>query len=152
MSRLLTTLLLLKSGYSWIEYVSFEHEIENNKRNYYRSLRSCQAQRPNEDIIDWIEFFLESMLNIQRKLDEKLEWTGVFSKLSEREKEVYTFVENNAGCKTGEMSKRLGITISTARGIIYSHTKGHLINKLILPIINPSILLSKKLEKLEETK
>jgi len=46
----------------------------------------------------------------------------------------------------------LGITISTARGIIYSHTKGHLINKLILPIINPSKLLNKKLKNLEEIK
>src|SRR5690606_8916203 len=29
LSRLLATLLLLKSGYVWIEYVSFEHEIEH---------------------------------------------------------------------------------------------------------------------------
>lgn len=41
----------------------------------------------------------------------------------------------------------LGITISTARGIIHSNTKGHLINKLILPIINPTSLLKKKLDK-----
>ncbi|MBK8145469.1 MAG: Fic family protein [Bacteroidetes bacterium] len=31
LSRLLGTLLLLKSGYSWIQYVSFDHEIENRK-------------------------------------------------------------------------------------------------------------------------
>lgn len=29
LSRLLSTLLLLKHGYSWIQYVSLEHEIEN---------------------------------------------------------------------------------------------------------------------------
>ena len=57
LSRLLTTLTLLQKGYKWIQYVSFEHEIENRKKDYYASLRSCQAQRPNEDITDWIEFF-----------------------------------------------------------------------------------------------
>ena len=30
-SRLLGTLLLLKHGYSWVQYVSFKHEIENRK-------------------------------------------------------------------------------------------------------------------------
>lgn len=29
LSRLISTLLLLKNGYKWIQYVSFEHEIEN---------------------------------------------------------------------------------------------------------------------------
>ena len=57
LSRLLTTLILIRSGYKWIEYVSFEHEIENNKKAYYRVLRNCQAQRPNEDITEWINFF-----------------------------------------------------------------------------------------------
>ena len=32
LSRLLTTLVLLQNGYKWIEYVSFEHEIEKNKK------------------------------------------------------------------------------------------------------------------------
>ncbi len=31
-----------------VDYVSFEHEIENRKTEYYRVLRSCQAHRPNE--------------------------------------------------------------------------------------------------------
>lgn len=34
LSRLLATLLLLKNGYKWIEYVSFEHEIESRKTEY----------------------------------------------------------------------------------------------------------------------
>jgi len=38
----------------------------------------------------------------------------------------------------------LGITISTARGIIFSNTKGNQVNKLILPIINPMDLFEAK--------
>lgn len=65
LSRLLATLLLLRQGYSWIEYVSFEHEIENRKSEYYRVLMSCQRQKPGEDIHDWILFFLDCLANIQ---------------------------------------------------------------------------------------
>ncbi len=61
LSRLISTLLLLKNGYNWIQYVSFEHEIENRKTDYYRVLRNCQAQRPNEDITEWIHFFFSSL-------------------------------------------------------------------------------------------
>jgi len=77
MSRLLTSLLLLQYGYNWIEYISFEHEVERNKKSYYRSLRNCQAQRPNEEVTDWINFFLNSLINLQEKLNKKLEKLGI---------------------------------------------------------------------------
>lgn len=56
-------MLLLKNGYNWIQYVSFEHEIENRKAEYYQVLRSCQAKRPNEDITVWVSFFLNCLKN-----------------------------------------------------------------------------------------
>jgi Fic family protein len=133
LSRLLTTLLLLKSGYKWIEYVSFEHEIENNKKTYYQVLRSCQAQRPNEDITVWIDFFLESLINLQNKLQNKLEISGLEGNLSPKEKEVLTFIGNNAGSKSGEISRKLNITKPTVKrlladliekGLIIKHGKG----------------------------
>lgn len=133
LSRLLTTMLLLKSGYKWIEYVSFEHEIENNKKAYYRVLRNCQAQRPNEDITEWIDFFLDSLINLQNKLDSKLEENGLESKLSPKEKEVLTFIGNNVGVKSGVISKELGISKPTIKriisilleqGLIQKHGKG----------------------------
>lgn len=118
LSRLLTTLLLLKAGYKWIEYVSFEHEIENNKKSYYRALRSCQAQRPNEDITEWVDFFLESLINLQLKLQKKLEVSGMESSLAPKEKEVLAFIANNAGCKSGEIVKGLNFSKPTIKRII----------------------------------
>ena len=73
LSRLLSTLLLLKNGYRWIQYVSFEHEIESCKSEYYQALRACQAQRPDEDITIWINFFLNALHNIQTQLMKKQE-------------------------------------------------------------------------------
>ncbi len=129
LSRLLTTLLLLKSDYKWIEYVSFEQEIENRKKDYYISLRSCQAQRPNEDVTEWIDFFLESLLNVQYKLEKKLELTSHESTLSPKEKMVYSYIINNPGCKSGEIAEKLNIPKPTVKRILTDFISKNLISK-----------------------
>ena len=129
LSRLLTSLLLLKYGYNWIEYISFEHEIEKNKKNYYRSLRNCQSNRPNEDVTEWIEFFLNSLINLQEKLEKKLEKIGVETELSPKEKTVFSFIEANPGVKIGEISKKIGIPNTTMKRIIRTLMDYDLIKK-----------------------
>lgn len=129
MSRLLTNLLLLQNGYNWIEYISFEHEVEKNKKAYYRSLRTCQAQRPDEDVTEWINFFLNSLINLQTKLNNKLEKLGVEAKLSPNEKEVFSFITNKQGVKVGEISRKLGISISTTKRIVNKLLDNNLIKK-----------------------
>ncbi len=129
LSRLLSTLLLLKHGYNWIQYVSFEHEIESRKAEYYRVLRACQAQRPNEDVTEWIRFFFDALGNIQKKLMLKLEHKGIKTKLSPREKSILTFIENNTGCKSGDIAKKLGIPGPTVKRILPHLIKKNLIEK-----------------------
>ena len=133
LSRLLTTLCLLKSGYKWIQYVSFEHEIEEYKKDYYRALRSCQAQRPQEDISDWINFFLERLINIQYKLQKKLEAASQENTLLPKEKDVYMYISNHANCQTKNITEDLNIPKSTvkrilsdlmAKNLIVQHGKG----------------------------
>lgn len=129
MSRLLTTLLLMKSGYKWIQYVSFEHEIENNKKDYYRSLRSCQAQRPNEEITDWINFYLDSLINVQRKLAKKLELNKEELKLSPREKMIYNYISNNVGCKSSQIAQTLEIPLPTVKRMLTDLVQREIIEK-----------------------
>jgi Fic family protein len=129
LSRLLSTLLLLKHGYKWIQYVSFEHEIESRKTEYYRVLRSCQTQRPNEDVTEWIRFFFDALANIQKQLMIKLESKGIETRLSPREKSILTFIENNAGCKSGDIAKKLGIPNPTVKRILPELIKKNLIEK-----------------------
>jgi Fic family protein len=118
LSRLLTTLLLLKSGYHWIQYVSLEHEIERRKKDYYRVLRNCQAQRPNEDITEWVNFFLESLVSVQQKLEEKMSRYGIESDLSPKEKSILTYINDHPGCKSGEIAESLGIPNPTIKRIL----------------------------------
>ncbi|MFZ1748753.1 MAG: Fic family protein [Saprospiraceae bacterium] len=123
-SRLLSTLLLLKSGYKWIQYVSFEHEIENRKNEYYQVLRSCQAQRPNEDVTVWMNFFLSCLSNIQSHLMAKLNKTGLETQLSPKEKSIYTMIQYRPNIQSGEIAEKLSIPSPTVKRIL-----SELINK-----------------------
>ena len=129
LSRLISTLLLLKNGYKWIQYVSLEHEIENRKTEYYNVLRSCQSQRPNENVTEWISFFFNALLNIQQQLLEKLDKQGLKSALSPRENSVLIFIENNPGCKRSEIVQRLNIPVPTVKRILVDFVQKNLIHK-----------------------
>lgn len=129
LSRLISTLLLLKQGYKWIQYVSLEHEIENRKTEYYRVLRACQTQRPNENVTEWIAFFFSALGNIQEQLIGKLETIGIHTSLSPREKSILTFIEEHSGCKSGEIAKQLGIPNPTVKRILQALIKLNLIER-----------------------
>ncbi len=129
LSRLISSLLLLKNGYNWIQYVSFEHEIENRKPEYYRVLMSCQSQRPNENVSEWGNFFFYALKNIQEQLMLKLEQSGVEIQLSPRKKSILTFIGNNVGCKSGEIAKKLGIPSPTIKRLLPELIEKNLIEK-----------------------
>ncbi len=129
LSRLLSTLLLLKNGYKWIQYVSFEHEIEHRKIAYYRELRNCQAQRPNENVSSWIDFYFDALSNIQSLLRTKLETEGAESQLSPKEKSILVLLSDNPGSKSGDISKKLNIPSPTVKRILAGLTSTGLIEK-----------------------
>jgi len=129
LSRLLGTLLLLKNGYPWIQYISFEHEIETQKHEYYRVLMSCQQQRPGEDVTPWIFFFLKCLTNIQNNLMKKLETQKNENQLSPRNKMIYTFIENHPGSKSGQIAKKLNIPLPTVKKILSDMVSGKMLAK-----------------------
>lgn len=129
LSRLISTLLLLKNDYKWIQYVSFEHEIESRKIEYYRTLRSCQSQRPHEDVSAWVYFFFDALRSIQKQLMMKLAVKGVEAKLTPKEKSVLVFIENNPGCKSGEIADKLGIPVPTVKKLLPGLLVKNLIEK-----------------------
>jgi Fic family protein len=60
LSRILTTLLLLRSGYAYVPYASLESVIEENKDLYYAALRRTQRTLKDErpDWEPWLLFGL----------------------------------------------------------------------------------------------
>lgn len=63
LSRLLTTLLLLREGYAYVPYSSLESVVERNKGEYYRALRQTQLtlRSDNPNWHPWLEFFLTAL-------------------------------------------------------------------------------------------
>jgi len=129
LSRLIATLLLLKNGYSWIQYVSFEHEIENRKAEYYQQLMESQRQRPNENIYNWVLFFLNCLNNISTQLMTKLSSQGNVASLSPKEKSVYLFIENHPGSQSSEIAEKLNLGLPLVKKILTSLAKNKLIVK-----------------------
>lgn len=129
LSRLISTLLLLKNGYKWIEYVSFEHEIENRKNEYYQVLRSCQTQRPKENVTVWMQFFLSCLSNIQSQLLMKLNKNSVETKLSPKEKSIYLIIQSRPNIKSGEISEKLAIPLPTVKRLLSGLINNDLIEK-----------------------
>jgi Fic family protein len=129
LSRLISALLLLKNGYNWIQYVSFEHEIENRKSEYYRVLRNCQAQRPNENVSDWGNFFFDALKNIQEQLMQKLQTSGIDTQLSAREKAIITLIGARPGSKSGDIASSLNIPNPTVKRILTDLVEKNLIEK-----------------------
>lgn len=130
MSRLLSTLLLLKNGYKWIQYVSFEHEIESRKTEYYRALRTCQAERPEENISVWVDFFLGALANIQEQLMRKMEKQSSRNQLSARAKAILLYIENHPDSRSGQIAAGLGIPSSSVKRILSELYNAHLILRL----------------------
>lgn len=75
LSRILTTLLLLQHGYTYVPYSSLESIIEANKESYYLALRKTQKSLSTEtpDFNPWILFFLRSLAKQKQQLERKIE-------------------------------------------------------------------------------
>lgn len=73
MSRLLSLLLLYKSGFDVGKYISFEEQINNNKSYYYEALRrSSIGWETNEnEYFPFIENFLSTLYMCYKELDKR---------------------------------------------------------------------------------
>lgn len=74
LSRVLTTLLLLRAGYAYVPYSSLESVIEESKDSYYLALRRTQGTLDSEtpDWQPWILFFLRAMQKQMKRLEAKM--------------------------------------------------------------------------------
>ena len=75
LSRILTTLLLLRAGYEYVPYASLESIVEENKDFYYKALRRTQTTLNNDDPDwgPWLGFFLRCLKKQKTNLAIKVE-------------------------------------------------------------------------------
>lgn len=75
LSRVLTTLLLLRAGYRYVPYASLESVIEQNKDGYYLALRQTQEtiRTDHPDWQPWLGYFLHALKRQKDALERKVE-------------------------------------------------------------------------------
>jgi len=75
LSRVLTTLLLLRAGYSYVLFASLESVVEDNKDIYYKALRRTQTTLKTEkaDWKPWLGFFLRCLKKQKSNIVAKIE-------------------------------------------------------------------------------
>jgi Fic family protein len=98
LSRVLTTLLLLRSGYTYVPYSSLESVIEASKEAYYLALRQTQAsiRSDNPNWQPWLLFFLRSLTEQVRRLEQKIERENiVLAALPELSLHIVEFVREH---------------------------------------------------------
>ena len=97
LSRALTNLLLLKSGYSYVPYVSLDEIIEETKAEYYLALRATQKNHKteHEDITPWADYLLGALLEQSDRARKLMESEQPEKLLSEKQNQVYRLFEKN---------------------------------------------------------
>jgi Fic family protein len=110
LSRLLTTLLLMKLDYRFVQYVSFEHVIESKKEAYYRALMDGQKNRYHEEerIDRWILFFLKNLIELTRRLEAKYDtYSKLKVVLNERQQQIVAYVKKKETVQIKEIESGL---------------------------------------------
>jgi len=130
LSRVLTTLLLLKFDYSYVPYCSMESVVEQNKDSYYLALRRTQGtirtEKPNWQ--PWAVFFLESLQHQKARLKSKVERERIaISTLPELSLQILEFVKDHGRASVADLVR----ATSHNRNTIKDHlrrlvTIGHL--------------------------
>jgi len=120
LSRILTTLALLKSGYSYVPYSSLERVIEDNKDRYYLALRRAQSTlyTDNGKLNDWILFFLESLRKQGSVLESKIEIEKVIAQLPPLSQEIVQIAKQHGKVTVRDAQKITGANRNTIKAHI----------------------------------
>jgi len=97
LSRILTTLLLLRCGYLYVPYSSLERVIEENKQEYYRALRAAQSTLDEGDasLDQWVLFFLRALTAQRERLERKIAGEGLLSPLPPLAEQLLAFTRDH---------------------------------------------------------
>ena len=105
LSRALTTLLLLQTGYAYVPCSSLESVVEQNKEAYYLALRQTQGviRTDAPDWQPWLAFFLRSLAEQVRRLEKKVEREKVvLAALPEHSLAIVEFAREHGRVTIGE--------------------------------------------------
>jgi Fic family protein len=114
-SRILTNLLLLKSGYLFVPYISHEKLIEDNKPEYYIALRKSQKtfKTNHEDISAWLNFFSNILLTQSKMAVELLSKENIETILSQKQLSIWQYLQTVSEAPPDEIAKKTKVARPT---------------------------------------
>jgi Fic family protein len=118
LSRILTTLMLLRARYAYVPYSSLESVIEQSKEGYYLALRQTQGtiRTDNPNWEPWLLFFLRALQQQKRRLAKKIEREKlVVSSLPEHSVRILDHAREHGRVSIGEMIKLTGVSRNTLK-------------------------------------
>ena len=130
LSRILTTLLLLKSGYSYVPYSSLESVIEQSKEGYYLALRQTQGtiRTDTPDWQPWVTYFLKSLSKQKQRLEDKIKRERIIlGDLPELSVQILEIAREHGRVTIAETAKATGISKNTIKDHMKSlHKNGYI--------------------------
>ena len=132
LSRILTNYLLLKAGYEYAPYVSHEKIIEDNKKDYYLSLRQSQKnrQKDDEDISPWLLFFLKVILEQSQRALKLIQGEAIEALLSEKQLVVWNYISEKQTVTPRQIKQDLKIPVPTVLQVLNKLLKMKKIERL----------------------
>jgi Fic family protein len=121
LSRALTTLLLLRLNYDYVPYSSLERVIEENKDQYYLSLRAAQTEQDskNDELGNWITFFLECLSSQKNSLLRKLEKEKSLISLPKLSSAIILNLKDHGKLSLSEIVKITGANRNTVKSHLF---------------------------------
>lgn len=117
LSRVISNLLLLRSGYTFVQYVSHEQIIERRKDEYYIALRKSQEtfKTDHDTISPWLNFFLSVVQEQATKALSYLQAEKIEDTLSPKQYEVWKYLSGVKEAAPGEIVKATDMALGTVR-------------------------------------
>ncbi|MES9922755.1 MAG: DUF977 family protein [Candidatus Thiodiazotropha endolucinida] len=118
LSRVLTSLLLLRSGYAYVPYSSLESVIEQTKEDYYMALRGTQGtiRTATPDWQPWIMYFLRALQKQKARLETKIAREKILvDKLPELSVQILELTKAHGRLTIGQIVEIIGANRNTVK-------------------------------------
>lgn len=117
LSRILTTLLLIKANYHYVPYSSLESIIEENKEGYYLGLRRTQGtlNKENPNWAPWLRFFLSTLQEQKNRLASKVNMNAEWSTLPKESLAIMEYVQEKGRITMREACQINSVSNSTVK-------------------------------------
>jgi Fic family protein len=117
LARVLTNLVLMRIGYTYVAYSSLERVIEENREQYYRGLRSAQGtlDKDESNLMNWLRFFLLSLVEQKNSLGAKVQRERLMTTLSPLDEQLIQLARDHGRLTLADATKLIQANRNTLK-------------------------------------